>query len=302
MSRRPKAKDASPPTQGPDGTAGNDLPTTADGQAAPLPARSDIAAADGAAVSRAEPKARAAREIKDTKRRRRPPAGFEALIGYRFNDPALLEQALTHISAITGARNRGGSYQRLEFLGDHVLGLVVSDMLFRAFPKADEGELSRRLADLVRKEACADVARGIDLGSAIRLGASEDNAGGRSRTAILADVCEALIGAVFIDGGYTPAAAVIEGLWQERMRAPARPLRDAKTVLQEWAQARGLPTPSYREVERKGPDHDPEFRVSVQLPNRPPAEGLGRSKRAAEQDAAAAMLTREGVSADRLDG
>ena len=123
-------------------------------------------------------------------------------------------------------------------------------MLFRAFPKADEGELSRRLADLVRKEACAEVARGIDLGAAIRLGSSENNAGGRARIAILADVCEALIGAVFVDGGYPAAAALIERLWEERMRAPARPLRDSKTVLQEWAQARGLPTPAYREVER----------------------------------------------------
>src|SRR5262249_45767944 len=226
-------------------------------------------------------------------RRRRRAAGFEERIGYRFKDPALLEQALTHISALSGARNRAGSYQRLEFLGDHVLGLIVSDMLFRTFPRADEGEMSRRLADLVRKEACADVARTIELGAAIRLGASENNAGGRSRTAILADVCEALIGAVFVDGGYQAAAALIERLWQERMRTPVRPLRDAKTVLQEWAQARGLPTPSYREVERKGPDHDPEFRVTVQLPGREPAEGLGRSKRAAEQAAAAAMLTQE---------
>src|SRR4029077_4073817 len=119
------------------------------------------------------------------------------------------------------------------FLGDHVLGLVISDMLFRAFPKADEGEMSRRLADLVRKEACADVAREIDLGAAIRLGASETNAGGRGRTAILADVCEALIGAIFIDGGYPAAEGMIERLWEARMRTPARPLRDAKTVLQE---------------------------------------------------------------------
>jgi ribonuclease III len=237
-----------------------------------------------------------------SKRRRRATADFEKRIGYRFNNPALLEQALTHISALTGARNRAGSYQRLEFLGDHVLGLVVSDMLFRAFAKADEGEMSRRLADLVRKEACADVGRAIDLGAAIRLGASEANAGGRSRMAILADVCEAMIGAVFVDGGYPAAAALIERLWSERMRTPARPLRDSKTVLQEWAQARGLPTPAYREVERKGPDHNPEFRVTVELPNLAPAEGLGRSKRAAEQAAAAAMLTHAGVKADRRDG
>jgi ribonuclease-3 len=227
---------------------------------------------------------------------------LEERIGYRFTDPALLERALTHISALTGARNRAGSYQRLEFLGDHVLGLVVSDMLFRAFPKADEGEMSRRLADLVRKEACAEVARGIELGVAIKLGSSEVNAGGRGRTAILADVCEALIGAVFVDGGYPAAVALIERLWEARMRTPARPLRDSKTVLQEWAQARGLPTPAYREVERKGPDHDPEFRVTVELPDQVPAEGLGRSKRAAEQAAAAAMLTRAGVKPGRLDG
>ncbi len=238
-------------------------------------------------------------ETKKKRRRRRAPL-LEETIGYRFANSALLEHALTHISALTGARNRAGSYQRLEFLGDHVLGLVVSDMLFRAFPKADEGELSRRLADLVRKEACAEVARAIDLGAAIKLGSSENNAGGRARTAILADVCEALIGAVFVDGGYPAAAALIERLWEARMRAPARPLRDSKTVLQEWAQARGLPTPAYREVERRGPDHDPEFRVTVELPHQAPAEGLGRSKRAAEQAAAAAMLTRAGVKAERL--
>jgi len=256
------------------------------------------------ALAAAEPPAQAKpkAEAKRPRRRAKKDPGFEGHIGYRFKDAALLEQALTHISALAGPRNRAGSYQRLEFLGDHVLGLIVSDMLFRAFPKADEGELSRRLADLVRKEACADVARAIDLGAAIRLGASENNAGGRSRTAILADVCEALIGAIFIDGGYKAASEVIGRLWEERMRTPVRPLRDPKTILQEWAQARGLPTPAYREVERRGPDHDPEFRVTVELPNRPPAEGLGRSKRAAEQAAAAAMLTREGVKSERLDG
>jgi ribonuclease-3 len=222
---------------------------------------------------------------------------LETRIGYEFADKALLDSALTHISALSG-KSRSNSYQRLEFLGDHVLGLVVSDMLFRAFVKADEGELSRRLADLVRKEACAEVARAIDLGSAIRLGASEANAGGRQRTAILADVCEALVGAVFLDGGYPAAASLVEQLWGERLRTPARPLRDPKTVLQEWAQARGLPTPSYREVARTGPHHDPEFRVAVELPAFTPAEGMGRSKRAAEQAAAAAMLTREGVEAE----
>ncbi len=240
---------------------------------------------------------------KDTRRRRRRGDGsLEERIGYRFTDAALLDSALSHISALKGARNRAASYQRLEFLGDHVLGLVISDMLFRAFPKADEGELSRRLADLVRKETCAEIARTIDLGAAIRLGASEANAGGRTRPAILADVCEALIGAVYLDGGFAAAADLIGRLWQVRMRTKAQPLRDPKTVLQEWAQARALPTPAYREIARSGPDHDPEFRVAVQLPRLAPAEGSGRSKRAAEQAAAAAMMAREGVKPDRLDG
>jgi len=222
---------------------------------------------------------------------------LESTIGYRFNDPALLDRALTHISALKG-QGRVGSYQRLEFLGDHVLGLAISEMLFAAFPKADEGELSRRLADLVRRETCADVARAIDLGTALRLGASEVRAGGRAKAAILADVCESLIGAVFLDGGYQAAKAFVDRFWAERMRKPARPLRDPKTVLQEWAQGRGLPTPAYREVERTGPHHDPVFRVAVTLPNRDPAEGKGRSKRAAEQAAAAALLAREGVRSD----
>ena len=232
-------------------------------------------------------------------RRKRPsvsPSALEKTIGYRFKDGALLDRSLTHISA-AGGGNRANSYQRLEFLGDHVLGLIISDMLFQSFPKADEGELSRRLADLVRREACADVARAIDLGAALRLGASEANAGGRMRTAILADVCEALVGAVYLDGGYAAAAKLVEKLWGVRMRAPVRPLRDPKTILQEWAQARGLPTPAYREVERTGPHHDPEFRVSVALPDLGPAEGVGRSKRAAEQAAAAALLVRAGVAA-----
>jgi ribonuclease-3 len=240
---------------------------------------------------------RQAEAAKKAKRKVERASALETTIGYRFRDKVLLERALTHISALKG-QGRTGSYQRLEFLGDHVLGLAVSEMLFAAFPKAEEGELSRRLADLVRRESCADVARVIDLGASLRLGASEVRAGGRSRIAILADVCESLIGAVFLDGGYKAAKALVERYWSDRMRTPVRPLRDSKTVLQEWAQARGLPTPSYREVERTGPHHDPVFRVAVLLPEREPAEGRGRSKRAAEQAAAAALLAREGVRAD----
>jgi ribonuclease-3 len=236
-------------------------------------------------------------------RKARDRTALEDTIGYKFSDKALLERALTHISALAGGpQNRSASYQRLEFLGDHVLGLVISDMLYRAFPRANEGELSRRLADLVRKETCAEVARAMDLGPELKLGNSESHAGGRLRATILADVCEALVGAVFIDGGYKAADTLIGQFWKERMLKPLRPLRDAKTMLQEWAQARGLPTPAYRELARTGPHHDPEFRVAVVLPDRPPSEGLGSSKRAAEQAAAAAMLMREGVSAEKLDG
>jgi ribonuclease-3 len=227
-------------------------------------------------------------------------SALEKAIGYHFKDSDLLDRSLTHISAVSSG-GRANSYQRLEFLGDHVLGLIISDMLYRSFPKGDEGELSRRLADLVRREACADVARAINLSEAIRLGSSETTAGGRHRIAILADVCEALIGAVFIDGGYEAAVALIEKLWGERMRTPVRPLRDPKTLLQEWAQARALPTPVYREVARTGPHHSPIFRIAVTLPNREPAEGVGSSKRSAEQAAAAALLDREGVRTDRVD-
>jgi len=229
-------------------------------------------------------------------------AALEERIGYQFADKALLERALTHISALSGGATRAQSYQRLEFLGDHVLGLAISDMLYSSFPKANEGELSRRLADLVRKETCAEVARAMDLGPALKLGSSESHAGGRLRTTILADACEALVGAVFTDGGYAAAETLITRFWKERMLKPLRPLRDPKTMLQEWAQARGLPTPAYKELARTGPHHDPEFRVAVVLPDRQPAEGVGSSKRAAEQAAAAAMLTRVGVSVDKLDG
>jgi len=229
----------------------------------------------------------------------RRPVAVQALqerLGHVFADANLLDRALTHSSAVAGP-DKSGSYQRLEFLGDRVLGLAVADMLLRQFPDATEGELSRRLAVLVRAETCAAVARTVGLDAAIQLGK-----GTRSRarltTTMLGDVCEAVIGAVYLDASYPVAAAMVERLWQEHMLAPPRPLRDAKTVLQEWAQGRGLPTPVYTEVARSGPHHNPEFRIAVQLPGIAAAEGVGRSKRAAEQAAAAAMLAREGVAMD----
>jgi ribonuclease III len=230
-------------------------------------------------------------------------AALEGRIGHKFSDPALLVTAFTHVSALKKAtRKRSDSYQRLEFLGDHVLGLIVSDMLYRAFPNADEGELSKRLADLVRKESCADVAKSLGLVDDIKLGAVGAGAGARLRKSVLGDICEAVIGAVFLDGGYTTAAQFVERNWTERMRKPRRPLRDPKTVLQEWAQGKGLPTPVYREVERTGPHHDPQFRVAVDLPGLAPAEGIGGSKRAAEKVAASVMIAREGVGGGSNDG
>lgn len=228
--------------------------------------------------------------------RRKPElSALEDKIGYHFSDRSWLERALTHISALkTGVH--ADTYQRLEFLGDHVLGLAISDLLFRAFPGASEGQLSRRLSDLVRAETCAEVARTLDLGPWIRLGPSEVRSGGRKRASVLADVCESLIGAVFLDGGYEPARDFVERFWRERMMTKRQPPLDPKTTLQEWAQAQGLPGPIYREIARTGPHHRPEFRISVELADRAPAEGLGRSKRAAEQAAAAAMLTRENIA------
>jgi len=220
-------------------------------------------------------------------------AALEARIGHNFADPNLLMQAITHVSALKSGRKRGDSYQRLEFLGDHVLGLVVSDMLYHAFPSANEGELSKRLAELVRKESCADVAKSLGLVEDIKLGSVGSAADARLRKSVLGDICEAVIGAIYLDGGFPAASAFVERHWTERMVKNRRPMRDAKTALQEWAQSKGLPTPVYKEIERTGPHHDPHFRVAVTLPGLEPAEGVGGNKRAAEKNAALAMLARE---------
>src|SRR6201999_1281282 len=155
-------------------------------------------------------------------------AAIEARIGHKFADAALLTTAITHVSALKPTHKRGDSYQRLEFLGDHVLGLIVSDMLYRSFPDADEGEMSKRLADLVRKESCADVAKTLGLVDDIKLGAVGAGVGARLRKSVLGDICEAVIGAVFLDGGYQAAAQFVERNWSERMKKPRQPLRDPK--------------------------------------------------------------------------
>ncbi|MBD2750425.1 ribonuclease III [Microvirga sp. BT688] len=220
-------------------------------------------------------------------------------LGYRFENPALLDEALTHVSA---PKADGQSYQRLEFLGDRVLGLAIADLLYRTFPGAPEGELSRRLAELVRRESCAEIAIAWDVGPYLKLGAGEAHAGERRNQTILADVCEAIIGAAFMDGGYEAARGVIERAFQPLLEAPRRPLRDPKSALQEWAQGRGLPPPTYSIVEQTGPDHAPRFRVMVKVKGAETEFGLGTSKRIAEQAAARSLLLREGVWTEEEHG
>lgn len=222
-------------------------------------------------------------------------ARLEARLGHRFADEALLEEAVTHVSAgLAAGDNRGLSYQRLEFLGDRVLGLVVSTMLFETFPAAPEGELSKRLADLVRKETCAAVAREWHLGDHLRLGEGEKRSGARKRDAILGDACEGVIGAIYRDGGLAAAEKVIRANWTDRMHAPVHVPKDAKTQLQEIVQGEGLPVPTYRDIGRSGPDHAPEFEISVEVPGYPAISARGPSKRLAERAAAEAWLRRAG--------
>ena len=229
---------------------------------------------------------------------KRPELGvLEEAVGHRFADRSLLERALTHVSAASG-NERAGSYQRLEFLGDRVLGLCVCEMLFAAFPNAEEGELSRRLAELVRRETCAEVSRNWGVGPHLRLAAGGAFPRARQNQSLLADVCEAIVGAVFLDAGYQGATAVVRKAFTGLMEAPRRPLRDAKTMLQEWAHARGLANPSYRLIDCSGPDHAPVFRIAAQVEGFPEGEGSGPSKRIAEQAAASHFLTREGVWSD----
>lgn len=224
-------------------------------------------------------------------------AALQQRLGHSFSDPGLLERALTHPSAVQASDPAAqlASYQRLEFLGDRVLGLVVADMLFTAFPEASEGDLHHRHASLVRKETCADVGAELGIGEALALGDSEDQSGGREKGTILGDSCEAVIGAVYIDGGLDAARALIERNWRDRITGSHRAARDAKSTLQEWAQGQGLALPHYRVVEETGPAHAPTFRIRVELEGFAPATGAGTSKRDAEQAAAAEILVREGV-------
>jgi len=232
---------------------------------------------------------------------RRKPNYSELLekLEYQFQKPELLDEALTHVSA---PRASGKSYQRLEFLGDRVLGLAIAEMLYKTFPNAPEGELSRRLAELVRRESCAEIAIAWDVGPFLKLGAGEAHSGERRNQTILADVCESIIGAVFLDGGYEAARSLVERSFKALLDAPRRPLRDPKSALQEWAQGRGLPPPTYTIAEQTGPDHAPKFRVMVKVKGRETEFGHGTSKRIAEQAAARSLLLREGVWTEEEHG
>jgi ribonuclease-3 len=225
---------------------------------------------------------------------------LEARLGYRFADPDLLDRALTHSSAVSPGKRIERSYQRLEFLGDRVLGLVVADMLYRRLPKANEGELSRSLNSLVRKETCAAIARELDLGTEMNLGESEARTGGANKDAILGDVAEAVIGAIFCDGGLGQAYEIVERLFGEHIDHAGNVRADPKTTLQEWAQGRGHEPPLYTEVERTGPDHAPEFTISVKLGNYDPLTATGPSKKLAEHKAAERFLIREKVWRETL--
>lgn len=215
-------------------------------------------------------------------------------LGHRFADPDLLAEALTHPSALDGRPGR--DYDRLEFLGDRVLGLIIATELHRRFPTAPAGELSTRFNLLVRSETLAEIAGRLGLGELLRLSKGERQAGGNARRANLENACEAVVAALYLDGGYAAAQRFVLAEWQpyfERERAAAK---DAKTTLQEWAHVAGRGVPRYRIESREGPDHQPLFRVAVELSGLAPAVGEGRSKREAEQAAAAVMLAREAGS------
>lgn len=216
-----------------------------------------------------------------------PITAIERQIGYHFASQELLKRAMTHASVTTdSARNN----ERLEFLGDRVLALLVADILLQHYPDAPEGELALRLNALVRRETCAAIAQEIGLGQYLALAPAEAASGGREKSAILGDACEALIGAIYLDGGLAVAKNFVQSFWNSRLAGVDTAPADAKSELQEWSQARKLGTPGYRVINREGPDHAPVFVIEVELPGYAPLCGVGASKREAERAAAQAML------------
>ena len=218
---------------------------------------------------------------------------FERL-GYAFKDRSLLELALTHASARPSLKPNEDN-ERLEFLGDRVLGLAIAELLTASFPEASEGELARRYNQLVRAETCAEIAKDWELGQLILMSGGEAESGGRGKKTILANACEAVLGAIFLEGGYPPARDVVFRFWASELSGLDAAAPDAKSILQEWAQGRRLALPRYVEIAREGPDHKPRFTSEVQIDGVAPERGHGDNKREAEQAAALAMLLREGV-------
>ncbi|MDP6192459.1 MAG: ribonuclease III [Paracoccaceae bacterium] len=216
---------------------------------------------------------------------------FEQRLGYEFSNLSLLVEALTHSSIASDFRKDN---QRLEFLGDRVLGLVMAEALLEIDQTAPEGTLAPRFNALVRKETCAEVARQIELGGVLKIGRSEMLSGGRRKDALLGDGMEAVIAAIYKDGGFEVAKTIIIKLWGDRIKNVKVDARDAKTMLQEWAQARGQNPPNYEVISRSGPDHAPDFLVKVILASGETSEALAGSKRQAEQMAAKALLQKIG--------
>lgn len=215
-------------------------------------------------------------------------------LGYAFKDRSLVELALTHASARPSLKPNEDN-ERLEFLGDRVLGLAVAELLTASFPEASEGELARRFNQLVRAERCGEIAQRWELGKLIVMSGGEAESGGRGKKTILANACEAVLGAIFLDSGYAEARDVVHRFWADELGDLDLGVPDAKSILQEWAQGRHLPLPRYIEVSREGPDHKPRFTTEVHIDGVAPERGEGANKRAAEQAAALAMLLREGV-------
>ncbi len=221
---------------------------------------------------------------------RKPVTELENVLGHAFQKAQLLEQALNHPSTARTRNDRKDSNQRMEFLGDRVLGLIIAKMLYEAFPDEEEGDMARRHTALVRRESLSRVAEVIGLAPFIDMASSEQDAGGRENPALLADACEAVIAAIYLDGGIDPADTFIRRYWQPLMAENTLPPQDAKTALQEYAQSQGLALPVYNEVSRSGPPHDPVFTIEARVKDAPPATATGNSKRVAEQAAAALLL------------
>ena len=212
-------------------------------------------------------------------------AALDAILGYCFTRADLAREALTHRSALQGKRASGGSNERLEFIGDRVLGLLIAEWIAERFPKEQEGDLGRRLASLVSQPILAHVAGTIGLGQALSVAPGEARAGVQRRATVLADALEAALGAIYLDGGLEPARAFVRRVWAGAMDAQETPPKDAKTALQEWAQKRGLDLPGYAVTEQSGPPHAPLFEVTVTV-GALCGQGAAGNKRAAEQMAA----------------